>query len=129
MRCKFAALAVALTAGTFSTLGHTQELAQFGQQTCRQWLETHQTSNAQANAADAWVLGHIDALAKFIDANNEMKGLPPTQALKGLDGSTVLALMEGSCRGNPRRTVADALDGLSAQLLASNSRVVQNAAR
>ncbi len=129
MRRAVIALSMTSFVGAFALPAFAQTaLPAYARQTCRQWLEIHQEP-AQAAAADSWVLGYVEGLAKFTDANRAIKGLPATGALKGLDGPTIVALMERSCRGNPRRSVSDAISGLSAELLASEPTVVQGPVR
>src|SRR5437763_13326577 len=81
-------------------------ISRYGAQTCGDWMRVHQTSStSESMAVNSWILGYLEALAKFVDANRLMKGLPSSEALKGLDDASVIALVERFCRGNLRHTL------------------------
>jgi hypothetical protein len=105
-------------------------ISRYGAQTCGDWMRVHQTSStAESMAVNSWVLGYLEAMAKFVDTNRVMKGLPLSDALKGLDDASVIALVERFCRGNPRHTLDETVSALGAQMIASEPQVVQSSAR
>lgn len=105
-------------------------ISPYGAQTCRQWVQLHQTPTAaETMATDGWILGHVEAKARFINAGRELKGLPPSNMLQGFDRTTVMELVERFCMGNPQRTLDETVAALSAQMIASEPQVVRRTAR
>ena len=93
---------------------NSQALTDQGAQTCEKWNDLHQGSpTADTTALDNWVFGYLSGEAKFLDASNRIKGLPPMDILQGIDGKAAVALMSEYCRGNLVRTINEALGELS----------------
>jgi hypothetical protein len=100
---------------------NSQTLTGHGAQTCEKWTELHRSSQvADTTALDNWVFGYLDGEAKVVDASNRIKGLPPVDILQGLDSPTIVGLVGEYCRGNPLRTVDEAVSELTAQMVAEN---------
>ena len=116
-------LALACTPANSETL----MLTNHDGKTCENWMASQQTPNAPDTIAlNNWVFGHLDGVAKFVDATYVMKGLPAPNMLNGLDRASVITLMSEYCRGTPGRTVHQALGALSAQLVASSAQIVKS---
>jgi hypothetical protein len=93
----------------------------YGAHSCANWIEVHQgPKTADTSTADNWVLGYLDGIAKFVDANNRMQQLPPLDILKYFHGGTILDVMEKFCLAEPSKTIEAAVALLTAELVAAN---------
>jgi hypothetical protein len=106
-------------------------LSGYGAQTCGDWRAAHRDAHSVTGAgsstqvaADQWVFGYVDALAKFIDSERQLKSLPALDIQAGLDDAAILTLVDRFCGTNPRRSLGDAVGDLSAQLVASGPQLV-----
>ena len=116
------AILFALTGATASS----QPLTNFGMRTCANWNTSQQApTSPDTIAVDNWVFGRLDGLAKYVDATNATKGLPPQDILSGLDRPSALALVNQYCVGRLARTLDQALGAMSAQMVASNRQIIQ----
>ena len=106
----------------------------YGDETCVKWTELHHAAGTpESIASDHWILGYIDALARYKNSQSQMKGFPdkepkatPADMLKGIDKADTLALLEDYCRGYAQKTIQDAVTGLSVQLIANEPQVLQH---
>ncbi len=90
-----------------------------GSQSCQKWIDLHSVSpSAETTALDSWALGYLEGRATLLDSEAQLKGLPPMNILQGLDVPTVIKLTGEYCRGNPLPTIGEAVDQLSAQMVA-----------
>ena len=126
-RSLFALSAVVLALACTQANSQTLTLTGYGAETCGKWLASQRTPDAPATIAlDNWVFGHLDGVAKFVDATYVLKGKPAPDMLQGLDRQSVVALMGEYCRTNPALTVDQALNALSAQMVAGDRQIVKS---
>lgn len=93
----------------------------YGAHTCANWIEVHQgPKTTDTIAADNWVFGYLDGLAKYMAADNQMRQLPPENILKNVPISRVLVDMDKFCRDDPSNTIEAAAARLVSQLIAQN---------
>ena len=112
------------------TTASSGTLTGYGAGSCENWLAAQRTPNApETIALDNWVFGHLDGVAKYVDATYVLKDLPAPDILKGLDRATIVTLMGQYCRTNPSRTVDEALGALTAQTVAGERQVIRSSAR
>ena len=126
-RSLFALSAIVLTLACTQASSQTLTLTGYGAETCEKWLTSQRTPDAPGTIAlDNWVFGHLDGVAKFVDATYVLKGKPAPDMLQGLDRQSVVALMGEYCRTNPALTVDSALNALSAQMVAGDRQIVKS---
>ena len=93
--------------------------SQYGMETCSEWLRSSRAARAEVRTTNAWIFGYLDATSALVDANRQIKGLPPSKMLEGMSDASILALFERFCARSPQQTVGEVLTALTAQLIAS----------
>ncbi len=105
----------------------TVKVSGYGDETCVKWTRLHHdTATPDSTASDHWILGYLDAIARYKNSLSQMTNFPgvdakapPSDMLRGLDKQATLALLEDYCAGNAQRTIQDAVGNLSDQLIAN----------
>lgn len=92
-------------------------LTAHGALSCAEWSGLQEKPRAtEAIAVENWALGHLEGVAKFVDANGRLNGLPARDILQGLDRDAIIKLIGQYCKSSP--TVEEAVHALTAQLIA-----------
>lgn len=101
----------------------SQELTNWGSETCAKWTAVHSSSPSTPDgaSADNWVVGYLSGKASVIDAEARLKGLPPTNILRGLDRLSIVRLTGEYCRTKSILTLSEAVDELAVQAVAGTA--------
>ena len=102
-----------------------QTLTPFANRTCHEWNVLHQNATPDTKAADNWVFGYLDGVARYIDASNVLNGKPRTDILKGLDRKSIVTLVGKFCSGHPARHLDVVVSEIAGQSAAANRSVTR----
>lgn len=127
MKSSALVLAAAFAGLTFNA-ATAETLSGYGSRTCDQWEQWHRGQiSTDTVASENWVFGTLEGIASMAEADNRMRGLPPLDVLRGLDGPMVIALIGEYCR--PHRALKDAVSELGAQLVTETGLVASGTPR
>lgn len=97
----------------------SQSLTPYGTQTCAKWSELHSGApTADTSGSENWVMGYVEGVGRYVDAEFQMKGAPTHESLKGLNRSAVVGLVNQFCKSNPNRTLQSMVSELTGQMAA-----------
>jgi hypothetical protein len=95
----------------------SQSLTPYGAQTCAKWSELHNGApTVDTSGSENWVMGYVEGVGRYVDAQFKMNGVPNHESLKGLNRSAVVVLVNQFCKSNPKRTLQSMVSELTGQM-------------